>query len=231
MIRTCTKKLLILSIFLLGSFTFQLYAQKNFTGFAEPSVSLNIKPESPWSYNFTLANRDVLYKNEEFNAEVKHIELAQYTSLNVGLYGKITAGIRYRFIEMFDDYKDNEVRLVEQYSYSTKIKNFKASHRFRIAQRFRERTTHRFRYRFLVDIPLNGQRSDVKEFSLSLSTESVLEMGKEEKPSLGQRLNSSLSYQLSSDAKFKFGIEYRYRNYTQTPRTELFLLTGLSLSL
>jgi len=229
---TSFSKLLLSVFFLFISYTG--YSQTNFTGYINPEISINISNESPWSHSFGIAQRDVVYTdyenindfNKELDFQYKFLELNHYTSRQIGFHSKLSAGIRYRF----EDGK-NETRIIEQYAYSKKIGRIKIAHRLRLAQRYREIATFRTRYRFSVEFPLQGDKVNPKEFSLVTSTEAVWEMGKKERPNLGQRFAAQINYRLFENTRLNLGLEYRHRDYTHSPYVEVFLLSGLKISL
>ncbi len=218
----------LLCLFLLLFFT--SHAQKNFTGLINPIVSVNIQNETPWSYSFGVSNRDIVYHNENSDFEPLFLEFSHYTSRQIGFNSKVSAGVRYRINRLFED-EQNETRLVEQYAYAKKYERIKIAHRLRLAQRLREKTTFRTRYRFAFEIPLKGNRVDAKELGLVTSLEGVWEFGKEEIPNFGVRYSNYLGYRILANTIFNFGFEYRYRNFTQNPYTQLFLVSALKISL
>lgn len=168
--------------------------------------------------------------NNKFNVEGEYLELSHYTNRKIGTHGKISAGIRYRFKETFTG-KQDETRLVQQYAYAKKVNRNKIDHRVRFSQRFRERTSFRTRYRFKMEFPLQEEEVTSKELSLVASTEAVLEFGKNEKPSLGQRASTQISYELFKNTRLDFGLEYRYRAYNINPYVELNLISGVKISI
>jgi len=222
----------------LSLFSLKLTAQENFVGYINPAISLNIKNETPWSYSFGIAQRDIVYTDienfndfkEELNFQEQFVELNHSTTRKVGLYGKVSAGIRYRFIKTFTG-EQNETRFMQQYVHSKSLNRIKLAHRFRLAQRIREINTFRTRYRFSVEVPLNGERTDVNEFLLVTTLEGVWEFGEEEIPNFGFRYSNYFGYRIFDNTVVNFGLEYRYRDFTQNPYTQLFLISALKISL
>ena len=218
----------------------KLSAQENFTGYINPEVSLKLNNETPWSYQFGIAQRDIVYYDIEdrrnFREEIKFqgqfIELNHYTSRSVGKYGKITGGVRYRFIEIYTK-KHNEIRFSEQYTHTHNLKKFALAHRLRLAQRFRGKNTFRTRYRFSFIVPLNPQlqTKNHKKLNLATTVEGVWEFGKEETPNYGIRYSNYLNYAIFKDTSINFGLEYRYRDFTRNPYTQIFLVSALKVSL
>jgi len=211
---------------------------QNFTGLLNPEASLTIKNESPWSYSFGTAYRNSIYSHIETDSELnkklkfngQFLEFNHYTNLQVASNHKFSAGIRYRFIETFTG-KENETRFIEQYTYSKKYEGFKIAHRIRLAQRLREKTTFRTRYRFSVTVPLSGENVDSKKISLVNSAEGVWEFGSDEIANFGVRYSTYFGFEIFENTNFNLGLEYRYRNFTQDPYTQLFLVSSLKISI
>lgn len=227
---TSSSKQLFLIIFLIFT-VLSANAQDNFSSFLEPEISVNWNRPNRWSFNFAFGNRDIFYKNEETQFTVQHVELTHFTSYEVGFYGKVSLGLRYRFREMFNNSNQDEVRVVQQYSRERSYNRVALAHRFRLEERFRERTTFRNRYRFSVEFPLNGDRVDKNEFFLVTETEALWSLGKYEIPSFEQRFSTSLGRSISREVKLELGTEYRLDDYTNDTAGELFFYTQLSISI
>ncbi|MDT0678423.1 DUF2490 domain-containing protein [Autumnicola musiva] len=206
-------------------------AQENFSLLAEPEISLNLNTPNRWSFNFAAANRDLLYADESGVFEAQFIDLTHFSSYEVGFYSKMSLGIRYRFREIFNEDVTDELRLIQQYGHSRKYNKLKLAHRARLEERFRENTTFRTRYEFSVESPLSGLRLDRNEFFVVADTEALWSFGKFEKPSFEQRLGLSIGNQIGENTKASIGLQFRYDDYTNNPSSELFIQTGISISL
>ncbi|SHJ21122.1 Protein of unknown function [Mesonia phycicola] len=234
MIISFSKYILFIFLFLI---TFTSSSQ-DFTALINPAVSVTIKNETPWSYTFGTAYRSNIYQHTaEENLDNKKLKInSQFTEFNhsttrkIGFNSKLSAGIKYRFVETYTGKKD-ETRFIEQYAYTKKYEKFKLVHRVRFVQRFRERTTLRGRYRLLAELPLNGNRVDAKELSLVGTIEGVWEFGKEEVPNYGFRYSNYLGYRITNNTVLNLGVEYRYRNFTKDAYTQLFLISALKISI
>lgn len=209
---------------------FLLNAQKDFTGLNNAEFNLNFEKDSLWSFDFEVGNRNILYYKEEFDFEALHIEITHITQYKLGDKFKVGGGFRYYTKHLFNTSKQDELRIVQQVSYKKKKNAVSFKHRLRFTQRYRERITLRTRYRYGVAFPLNNQTTK-NPLLLSIQTEAVHEFGKYEKPSLGQRLTSEISFQIFKETELSLGLEYRYRDYTNHPYTQLYFLSGASISL
>ncbi len=218
----------LLFVFLL--FPVLVVAQKDFTGLSEVEANVNFETDSIWTFDFDFVRRDVLYGQERFEIQGQHYEITQVTQLKIGNGFKVGAGLRYYTKNLFNDEKQNELRVLQQLSYKNKSGVMSFKHRFRFSQRYRERLTLRTRYRFGVEFPLNGKMAQ-KPLSLAIQTEAVYEFGKYEKPSLGQRLTSKIGFNVFENTTADAGFEYRYRDYTDKPYSQLYFLMGFSVNL
>lgn len=228
MIISSFKKFLLFPFLLVSGLAF---AQDDLSVFAEPEFSLNIESDSRWSYNFGIGNRDLILQDNHRQFNVQHLELSHFTSYEVGFYSKLSLGIRYRFREMFDDSREDEVRITQQYGRSRKYNRVKVAHRVRFEERFREHTSFRSRYEFSVEFPLSGDRIDQKEFFMVTDTEALWSIGNEQKPSFEHRFGVSIGNEIFKNTKADFGLEYRLDDYTNDTAGEIFLTTGISLSI
>lgn len=215
-------------------FFFLLYfaaSSQNFQGFLQPEIDLGWDPGGRWSYHFAVGNRNLIAERDEYKFDVDNMELTQFTAYEVGFYGKLAVGIRYRFRELFDNDKEDELRIMQQYSHKRNYNRLVVAYRFRLEERFRESTTFRNRYRLSGEFPLNGDRVDRKEFFLVAETEALWSLGKYEAPSMEQRVGVNLGKRIFEDLTGEIGLEYRIKNYTQDSSTEIFLSTKLNISI
>lgn len=207
-----------------------LSAQSEFTGLINPSFAVKVQNETPWTFSFGIANRDVIYQNNSFDFEEKYIELNHYTHYQIKGKHKIGMGIRWFTDEFSFKTHPKETRLLEEYTFSHQSNTFSFAHRLRLSQRFQSHFTQRIRYRFSVEFPLSSSSTNGNT-SLSIKAEPVWEISSYKKPTFGQRLSTTIHTPIFSNLSGAFGFEYRYRNYTQNPYTQLYLLSGLKLSL
>ena len=209
-----------------------MWAQENLTAYWQPQISLNYKVAKNYSHNFSFANRSYLYQDEDFQFNARQIDISHFSNLKVGDNQSFGLGVQYRFREVFEDGKSNELRFTQQYNIVQKSRSLRFGNRFRAEQRITtSQTIHRFRYRLALDFPLQGVQLDVGESYLIVSTESLLSAAKASKPEYDQRITAHLGWLLSERTKLQVGSEYRFENYAQNTENVLFLLTGLIVSL
>jgi hypothetical protein len=225
----CIKNLVVLGLFLCG---FTLFAQSSFTGYLEPSVALNYKITSSYSHNFSFANRTYFYKDEAYLLKARHLDLSHFSELKFRPNQSFALGVQYRFRDNFEPDRENELRFTQQYNFTFRPRIIRFGFRFRSEQRIQPSlTTHRFRFRFAADLPLQGEKLDVGETYLIASTESLLSLAKANKPSFDQRFTTNIGYFLSETIKIQAGLEYRLENYNQETNRVFFITSSLILAL
>ncbi len=222
--------ILLLLVFLVSPFLLQ--SQYNTTVYWQPEVSLNYKISPVYAQNFSIANRNYLYQNQETKLTIRQIDVAHFSNLTVDFNKSIGLGVQYRFRENFETDRTNELRFTEQFNMTHTIRNIRLGNRFRTEQRITpERTVHRFRYRFAADLPLEGLELDTGETYLVITTESLLSAGKGMAPMYDQRLTTQIGWSLPKGMKIQVGIEYRAEDYAQNTEHVFFFLNSFVVSL
>lgn len=212
--------------------SFSLQSQDNRTVYWQPDMSVNHDVSPLYSQNFSLTNRNYLYQDQKVKLTVRQLDLAHFSNLKIDFDKSLGFGAQYRFRENFERDEENELRLTQQYNVTYKIRSIRLGNRLRSEQRITStRTTHRFRYRFAVDVPLKGLELDVGEPYFIASTESLLSVGRALAPMYDQRLTSHIGWSLPKGVKLQIGIEYRLQNYSQQTEQVFFFLNSLILSL
>ncbi|MEL6809937.1 MAG: DUF2490 domain-containing protein [Bacteroidota bacterium] len=196
--------------------------------------TLNYKLNYDWSLNFNTTYRSTLLEDYDspFQLTTEHLQLSHNTSYTVGFYGKVAAGVMYRFNTIKDDTNENELRFTQQYSYAKRFNAFRWVHRFKTDQRIRKSNTqYRFRYRISADFPLSGLKVDPKEFYLILSTETVFNTSARLNPAWDQRFTGNIGYQWAKQLKIQLGLEYRTEDYLRAIKRRSFINTTLFYSM
>ena len=105
-------------------------------------------------------------------------------------------------------------------------------HRFRAEQRiFPSFTIWRFRYRFALDSPLQGEKLDIGEAYIIASLESLFSDARGANVEIDQRFTVQLGWLLSAKVKLQGGLEYRLEDYSSQTQEVFFVLTSMVLSL
>jgi len=218
------------ALFLLASWTG--LAQENLTGYWQPQLSLNYDVSANYSHNFSLGSRNYVYKDEVGRLSARQIDVSHFSNFKIGYTTSLGAGVQYRFREIFENDKENELRFVQQFNSTKKYRTLRIGNRLRTEQRItNSQTIHRFRYRFAVDLPLMGLNLDIGEPYLVATTESLLSVGKNVFPEYDQRFTGQLGWLLSKKSKLQLGLEYRFEDYTHQTQHVLFFLNSLVISL
>ncbi len=207
-----------------------LYSQENTSLLWEQTMDFNYKLNYRWSFNFGAGFRGELsddISEESVELQPKHFQVSHNSTYNVGFFGKIGAGIMYRWNSIEDIRNDDEVRLTQQYSHARRYNALRIVHRLKTDQRILDNsTTHRFRYRISIDFPLSGLRVDPREFYVVLSTESLLNSAKQIRPEWDQRITLRLGLQIFKGTRLQLDAEYRWENYTGSTDRRIFIKTG-----
>ena len=207
-------------------------AQENFTGYWQPEFSINYDVTPLYSHNFSLANRNYFYRDTQTNFSVRQLDLSHFSTYKTGFNTSIGAGVQYRFREVFENDRSNELRFTQQFNSTKKQRIIRIGNRLRSEQRITNaQTIHRFRYRFAIDLPLKGLELNVGEPYLIATTESLLSVGKGVSPEYDQRFTSQIGWLLGDKAKFQIGVEYRFEDYLGTTQQVFFFLNSLVVSL
>ena len=213
-------------------FSYVAQGQDNLTGYWQPQIGVNYKVSNNYSHNFSLAKRTFILRDSDTEFTIRQLDLAHFSNLKIRSNQSVGIGIQYRFRGLFDDTAENELRLIQQYNITKSNRGLRFGNRFRSEQRITNSLTiHRFRYRFALDFPLQGQSLDIGETYLVLSTESLLSVAKASLPEYDQRITANLGWVLDEKTKLQVGTEYRAENYTNETEHVFFFLTTLALSL
>jgi len=207
-------------------------AQEDYIVYLQPHISLNYKVASYYHHNFSLSSRNFIFQKENLQFQGRHLDLSHFSTFKTGVGTSLSAGLLYRFRETFDSSGDNEIRFAQQLNITTNPFTLRYGHRIRIEQRIMPtRTTHRFRYRFALDLPLAGEKVDLKEAYLILNTEALLSAASGMRPQLDQRISAIIGWLLTEQLQLQSGVEQRWENYTGQTQPVFFLTSSFIFSL
>lgn len=207
-------------------------AQENLTGFWQPQMAINYNVNPTYSHNFSIAQRIFIYEDEGVTLNTRQLDLAHFSRLKTRDNQSVGLGVQYRFRNLFDKDSENELRFTQQFNITNKPRNIRFGHRLRTEQRVtRTRTIHRFRYRYALDFPLQGEQLDIGESYFIGTAESLLSIANTNLPQYDQRFTLHLGWLLNRYAKLQTGLEYRLEDYTQETEHLIFLLSSLIISL
>ena len=203
------------------------YSQQPQSWFYENEFDLSVPIDSTWSMDIGVGNRGMLQETLDGEKvtgyQHEHIELNHFTNYRAKESVILSLGLRYRFREIFDSAQTDEFRIIEQ----VKLEpiNSSLSHRFRLEQRFREYTIHRFRYNIAYLTPLS------KNFTLSVGTEALYGISSQVKPEAEQRFSLSIENSFFQNLELELGFDYRMENYARNLAHEFFVITGINYAL
>ena len=224
-------KNVLLFIFILIS-TFSSFAQEKFNGFYEPYIKVGYDVTKNFSQEFTLEERTIWYDKQTATFEIKQIDLAHFSKLQLDDKNEVAIGLQYRFREKFSKTKENELRFTEEYTFSKKPKATKFEHRLRAEQRLTpSQTSHRFRYNFAVTRSFTGAEIKKGNAYMIGDIETLLTVAKTVKPEYEQRIGAGVGWILNDYIKIEVVTEYRLSDFTQNLVHELYLVTGMKISL
>ncbi len=179
-----------------------------------PSININTDLSQKWNLNFKTESRQLLKSgtfNEDRNSGYEYI-LTDYTTIvsrTVGLNNAITAGYLFRV-------EGDEIihRSIQQFIITRRFPKYRLAHRFSTDQTFTqsESPVFRLRYRITVELPLNGDAVDQKEFYLKINNEYLNEW-QSSGYDLEARLVPLLGYVFTDNNKLEAGVDYRINSF------------------
>lgn len=206
--------------------------QGDLTGFWEPEVSVDYTVFQDYSHSNSFSSRLFVYEEPDFTLRARQLEISHFSDLRVRSNKSIALGILYRFRDAFEPGEGNELRLTEQFNQTGEWGTFRTGHRLRLEQRFKDPyIEHRLRYRFALDTPLSGQELNRNEAYLIVNTETLLTLGRGNKPEYDQRFETTIGWWAAEKMKIEMGLQYRMDDFTRQVGHVLFFLSAIELSL
>ena len=207
----CTKPYLFFTLLGLGVFA---YAQQTTPHFLESQVVVSHKVSSTYNANLGLSSRMEHHTNDN-SLPTTFLQVSHFSSFRIGNNNKISLGVLYRFSEDFENQYPNEFRLTQQFHMAFKPHVVRYTHRFRVEERFVGADLFtRFRYRFGIDFPLNGQVLDVGETYALANVESQLQLQNAQSPRYNFRALTGIGVVISSDVKLQMSLQYRLAHFS-----------------
>lgn len=205
---------------------YNLSSQSNFNSLGESMVSIENKTSKSYSFNFVLRSRYFLYQPETFNYEQQQVDIFHFSNFKLNQAYKLSLGVYYRNRDWFESGHD-ELRFLEQITYSKKQAITKHSHRFRAEQRIiNSKTIYRQRYKFAVNTPLNTQGTNTVKSFLITAIEGLLSLNKTIKPETDLRFTAIVGWHISEDLKLQTGLEHRFEAFNLAAKNNLFVLSS-----
>lgn len=205
-------------------------SQDNFDFLGESTLSIGSKLSKTYSMDFVFRSRYFLHK-EVFQYEQQQVDVFHFSNFRLNAAKKLSFGLYYRNRDWFKSGSD-ELRFLQELNASKQKTGFKLAHRLRLEQRiFDTFSVLRPRYRFAIDLPLNGNTLDVGEAYFVGSTEALVSVSKEHTPLLDQRFTSLFGWLVSKNVKLQSGLEYRWESFNTKANNFLFFATSAVLKI
>lgn len=209
-----TKTIALISMMVLMQFKNSALAQHAHQFGGLPSLNLNAKLKKDWSLNAKIEARHLFLSrssNGIVNTNYKYVltDFSILAAKKVGLNSRLAAGYLIRL-------EDGELfhRLIQQYTIVQKLSGFRLAHRFLADQTFSssEDPDFRIRYRITLEIPLNGESIDTREFYIRINNEYINSL-QSLKYDLQIRLIPLLGYSITDNFKMELGMDYRVDSF------------------
>lgn len=214
-------------VFFIAIFLCQLvYSQHQYRIGLLPAINVNTKIADAYKLNFKVESRSI-FKEGVFSEassskfDYSLIDLSTILGKKIGVNNSLAGGYLIRI-------KDDEFRhrFIQQFTMVKRYYSFRLGHRFSADQSFQDGTKPevRLRYRLALEIPLNGQSVDDKEFYLKLSNE-YLNAFNDSDYDLEIRVIPFLGYVIADSNKFEAGVNYRINNFVNDATRSSFWLS------
>ncbi len=191
-----------------------IFPQKQVRAGFLPSINYNHKLNNYWDVNFRYESRHFVFEDNPSQGSVfKYSNPLTDVSVLVGR----KAGLNSKFVIGFLTRLELDAiayRTVQQFLFQTKINNFRVVHRIAADQTFssNESTESRLRYRLSAEIPLSGEKLDVKEYYLKFNAEALnsLQNGFYD---LELRVVPNIGYVVNDRHKIELGLDNRFVSF------------------
>lgn len=174
--------------------------------------------------------------NSELTSRFRNSLLEGQAFINYRLLSgqRITLGLLYGVTDPWEDLPRPEFRIIEQYSFRTRVAKHAFSHRMRLEQRFRDKDLQqRMRYRITTDFPLQGSRTDPGEWYIIAGTEFLF--GFEDffkSVSFDNRTGAGIGFQFLNKQRLQVEVQGRFtRMGTERNASAVHVLTSYIFSL
>lgn len=210
------KKIVFLSVLVFLSRTLSAQEKNVFFTGVFPEISLTKKLSPQNKLNFKIENQEIIFDNRDSeldNPQFTHYrtDMMLFFDRNIRPGMSISLGVFHRFQE-----NEDGNRIIQQFSMLQRLRNFRINHRMRTDQTFTKNDDLevRFRYRFSMEIPLEGAEVDPKEFYLVLSEEPIFSY-KGGDFEIENRIVFALGKLFDSNEKLEWAVDYRTDGFIQ----------------
>lgn len=202
---------------LLFQFNFIIAQDDSYTTGIITQATVNYTTPKKWTITSKLEYRNLFYEGivgqgieDEWRQE--RMLLGPMISKRISARGTFGIGVQGQIkwrSEKASDYNYSTIIQI-QYSLSQKYSKFKASHRFLFDPTIQKAKpiSYRLRYRYNVELPLNGTNVDVGEWYLKVGIENLLIYKTELEHEV--RIGPFFGYLVNKSNKFEIGLDYRF---------------------
>jgi hypothetical protein len=178
-----------------------------------PEIALSYKLNDKYSFNGKIESFHFFEPSDETNLwndfVLDGVDFQFFANRRINPFQSAALGYQYSY----DPGGVGSNRLIQQYSFTTSPGSIRFSHRLRSDQTFHpeDPLRLRFRYRFAIQLPLQGEVIDPKEFYMVASDELIYSL-QDSQNSYENRLVASLGYVLANENhRIQAGFDYRTR--------------------
>lgn len=190
-----------------------LSAQSRYALGTLPNLNIGTVLADGWKLNSKVESRQIFLTGNDQGSETDirfdRMDVAAVVSRKTAAGNSIGVGYLIRFA-------DHRLahRVIQQYAFSTGYGRSAIAHRISADQTFRSIASpvFRLRYRFGLEVPLNGQSIDPKELYLKFNNE-YLGILEREDTDIEIRVTGALGISLNDDTKLETGIDYRVSEF------------------
>ncbi|AFL85129.1 Protein of unknown function (DUF2490) [Belliella baltica DSM 15883] len=226
----------ILSVFIFAClFSSAAFGQNRhlFTSGLFPEAQLSYKLNKDYYVTHKVESQHGMFDAQRLNRELEYAhtltDLQTFIGMRINPFVKVDIGYQYRI-----EKGENTHRTIQQVAILQRSNFFRIGHRIRADQTFfdTEDLLLRIRYRYALQMPLQGRELDPGEQYLTLSNE-VIYMNQDSEDDIENRFVASLGFFVSDKTKYEVGLDYRTDDYLVENRfrSRLWLKFGVYLSL
>ena len=191
-------------------FSYKLKAQGSYRSGLLPAINLNRPLSGDRELNFKWESRQLFAQGQQGEApayQFRYVlsDFSLLLSQKLGFGAKLAGGYLLRLEDTGPVH-----RAIQQFTVVRRPGSFRLAHRFAADQTFaaEEQTEFRLRYRIVVELPLNGQSVDAREWYLKIGNE-YLGGWQGNSQDLEIRLVPMAGYNVNDSSKLEFGLDYR----------------------
>lgn len=186
------------------------FAQETYGGLM-PEFGLTLPINERFSQTYKIENQHFLFRDgttgeNGFVYEYERTDLQFFINYKFAGKWKATVGYQFRIEEQWN----RSHRPIQQIATNTRLGKFRLAHRLRLDQTFERNEPFLFRgrYRAALEIPLNGDKIDPKEFYFVISDEPIFAVDQNEF-GIENRLVATIGHFFSNGNKLELSIDHR----------------------